>query len=205
MLRHVQRPFLSLVVVMAGAGCSSTSATPAGALTQVVAQPTPTPIPTPSPTPAPTPSPTPQPNPGVEGDESLWNLLTRVDPFSGYRLFPNVEEITSGRLEGSGAHARVRVTMNATAFRVLDNGRLPPGGSFPNGSVIFKEVLSDGIYAVMRKENGGPVSGAGWVWAEFRRDGNVVYSSGRRGGACISCHSLQRGPQNDLVRTFERQ
>lgn len=149
--------------------------------------------------------PTPTPFGGVRDDESLWELLTKVDPYTGYRPFPNVDEITSGRLDGSEAHPRVRVTMNATAFRALDNGKLPPGGRFPNGSVIFKEVIGQDIFAVMRKENGGPVSGAGWAWAEFRPNGAVVYGTGSRGGACIGCHSRQQGPQNDLVRTFERQ
>lgn len=132
-------------------------------------------------------------------------MISRVDPFTGYRLFPGVEEIASGRLDGSDAHPRVRVTMNATAFRVLENGKLPAGRRFPNGSIIFKEVVGQGIYAVMRKEDGGPISGSGWAWAEFRTNGSVVYSTSARGGACIGCHSRQKGPQNDLVRTFERQ
>jgi hypothetical protein len=143
----------------------------------------------------------------VTDDATLWQLLTRVDPFGAYPLFPQVQEIESGRLDGSDAHPRVRVTLNATALRALENGKLPSGRRFPNGSVIFKEVIGQGIFAVMRKEEGGPISGAGWAWAEFRTDGSgsVVYSAMARGGACIGCHSRQRGPQNDLVRTFERQ
>ncbi len=192
---------VAIPTALAAAGCGG--ATPAGPGTQAVATPVPTPAPTPTPTP--TPEPTPTPFGAVRDDASLWELLSRVDPFTGYRPFPNVEEITIGRLDGSGAHPRVRVTINGTAFRALENGKLPPGGRFPNGSVIFKEVLGQDIYAVMRKENGGSLSGAGWTWAEFRPNGSVVYSAGGRGGACIECHSRQMGPQNDLVRTFERQ
>ncbi len=132
-------------------------------------------------------------------------MLSRVDPFTSYRPFPGVEEIASGRLDGSDAHPRVRVTINATASRVLENGKLPAGRRFPNGSIIFKEVVGQDLYAVMRKEDGGPISGSGWAWAEFKTNGSVVYSTAERGRACIGCHSRQKGPQNDLVRTFERQ
>jgi hypothetical protein len=141
----------------------------------------------------------------VVDDASLWRALTVDDPFSGYGLFPGVDEVSTGRIEGAGAHPRARVTINATAARVLENGKLPAGRSFPNGSIIFKEVTGQGVYAVMRKHSGGPVSGSGWAWAEFRTNGSVIYSTSNRGGGCISCHSLQKGIENDLVRTFERQ
>ena len=98
--------------------------------------------------------------------------------------------------------ARVRISI--TAMQSLQNGRLPPGGRFRSGSVIVKEIPSQGLYAVMRRAE-GTTSGSGWQWAEFRTDGTVVYSISNRGGACIGCHSRQQGPQNDLVRTFERQ
>lgn len=199
-------PILAVLIVAQACGGGGAS-TPAGPATQVTAQPTPTPTPMPTPTPAPTPSPQPTSTPSfeVKDDGTLWETVSKVDPFGSYRLFPGVAEIESGRLDGSQAHPRVRVTINATAFRVLENGKLPAGRRFPNGSIIFKEVVGQNIYAVMRKEEGGPISGSGWAWAEFRTNGSVVYSTSERGAACISCHSRQKGPQNDLVRTFERQ
>jgi len=157
------------------------------------------------PTPVATASPSPTPTAPVTNDATLWALLTTTDPFSAYRPFPGVAEIESGRLDGSEAHPRVRVTLNSIALGALQNGKLPAGARFPNRSVIFKEVLDQGIYAVMLKDEGGPISGSGWVWAEFRTGGAVAYPTSSRGGACIGCHSRQRGPENDLVRTFERQ
>jgi hypothetical protein len=160
---------------------------------------------TPSPTTTPVPTPTPG---GFETDASLFRLITVDEPFQSYRAFPNAEELTSGRLNGSDAHPTVRVRLNTPAFQSLENGKLPAGGRFRNGSVIVKEVLSGSqapLYAVMRKDGSSPTAGASWQWAEYRPDGSVVYSINGRGGVCISCHSREQGPQNDLVRTFERQ
>lgn len=137
-------------------------------------------------------------------DEALFELISRDEPYPSYRLFPNTSEISSGRLDGAGAHPNARVRINTPAAQSLVDGKLPSGGRFRSGSVIVKEILSGNVLlAVMRRD--GPNAGAGWQWAEFRTNGSVVYSSNLRGGACIECHSRQQGVQNDLVRTFERQ
>lgn len=166
--------------------------------------PQPTPVPTPTPTPAPSPTPSPE---GISDDAALFKLISRDEPYQSYRLFPNTTEISSGRLDGAGAHPSARVRINTPAAQSLDsNGKLPSGGRFRSGSVIVKEITSggqSGLLAVMRRD--GPNQGAGWQWAEFRPDGQVVVSTAGRGGVCIECHSRQQGPQNDLVRTFERQ
>lgn len=144
-------------------------------------------------------------------DQQLFQIVTQSDPFARYRVFPNVDEFATGRLNGSEAHRPViRVSVNATAATVLQNGRLGPGARFPDGSIVFKEIKPDTaaaatVYAVMRKDDGSARSGQGWQWAEFSPTGAVVYSINNRGGACISCHQRESGPQNDLVRTFERQ
>ena len=205
-LTSLPRSIIPIAMLFICAGCNGRSGSPTSASGQVAPTPPPTPSPAPTATPTPAPTPTPLgPTADVVDDQSLWQLLTRIDPFDSYRPFPGVDEISSGRLDGADAHPRARVTLNATAMRVLENGKLPPGRRFPNGSVIFKELVGQGVYAVMRKDEGGPLSGAGWVWAEFRTNGSVLYSTSGRGGACISCHSRQKGPENDLVRTFERQ
>jgi hypothetical protein len=143
----------------------------------------------------------------VNSDQALFRFVTVTQPFGSYPRFPNVDVLGSG----SSAHVPfVRVSMNATAFAALQNGRLPAGTQFPNGSVIFKEVLpsqsgSASVYAVMYKDRGNPLAGDGWLWSELRPDGSVVYAVTDRGRACTGCHSLEQGLQNDLVRTFERQ
>ena len=179
----------ALVVSIVAASCGGGGNTPAA----MSSQPTPAPGGSPQPTPL-----------AINDDAALYRLITSDEPFASYPLFPSTSEISSGRLEGAGAHPMARVRINTLAAGSLQNGRLPPGGRFADGSVIVKEVLGANLYAVMRRAD-GPISGAGWQWAEFRPGGAVVYSVSSRGGSCIPCHSLREGLQNDLVRTFERQ
>jgi hypothetical protein len=145
----------------------------------------------------------------VTPDAALFNQVTQVDPFTSYTLFPNADSVTSGTLNGSTAHRPlVRVSLNAAALGALQNGVLPAGGSFPNGSVVFKQIISGGqttLYAVMRKDSASSFAGNGWLWAEYFPDGRVAFSVEDRGSGCITCHSLEDGTQNDFVRTFERQ
>jgi hypothetical protein len=100
--------------------------------------------------------------------------------------------------------------MNARALGALQSGRLPTAAQFPDGSIILKEVrprvdAPATLYAVMYKDASNTLAGDGWLWAEFSPDGSVGYSVSSRGTACTSCHQREQGPQNDLVRTFERQ
>ena len=55
------------------------------------------------------------------------------------------------------------------------------------------------------KDRGNPLAGDGWLWAEYGPTGSVTFSVSNRGSACTSCHRREQGPQNDFVRTFERQ
>lgn len=148
---------------------------------------------------------------GVRSDADLFRLVTQSDPFTQYTVFPRVEEFATGRLNGSEAHAPVvRVTLNATAAGALVDGRLPAGRTFPDGAVVFKEVRPSAtaaptLYVIMVKDSTNGAAGQGWLWAEYTPTGATAYSVDRRGGACISCHSREAGPQRDLVRTFERQ
>lgn len=71
----------------------------------------------------------------------MFELLTQGDPFTRYTLLPNADEFTTGRLNGSEAHRPViRVRLNAIAAAVLQDGRLPGGTVFPDGSIVFKEI-----------------------------------------------------------------
>jgi len=145
----------------------------------------------------------------VSSDAQLFNVVTQAQPFTSYVLFPDVDSVTTGTLNGSTAHRPlVRVSMNAIAFGALRADTLPAGTSFPDGSIIFKQIMSGGqtsLYAVIYKDRGNPLSGNGWLWAEFLPDGAPFISLTRKGANCTGCHSLERGPQHDFVRTFERQ
>ncbi|MEK9135855.1 MAG: cytochrome P460 family protein [Bacteroidota bacterium] len=145
----------------------------------------------------------------IASDADLFRVVTQEQPFSSYALFPHVDSVTSGTLNGSNAHQPLmRVSMNAIAFNALSDGRLPAGASFPDGSIVFKQIRQGTetvLYAVMYKERGSPHSGNGWLWAEFQPDGTPFISVTRKGTNCTGCHSREQGPQHDFVRTFERQ
>jgi len=142
-------------------------------------------------------------------DAELFRHVTQADPFTSYRLFPGVDSVTSGSLNGSTAHQPlVRVSVNETAYLALRADTLPAGSQFPNGSAIFKQIFENGrtmLYAVILKKNNHELSGNGWLWAEFYPDGTPFISVTRRGVNCTSCHAREQGPQHDFVRTFERQ
>lgn len=80
---------------------------------------------------------------GIRDDASLFRLISQTDAFGLYTVFPNADEFTTGSLNGSEAHRPViRVSLNATAAGALQNGRLPSGARFPDGSIVFKEIRS---------------------------------------------------------------
>lgn len=97
--------------------------------------------------------------------------------------------------------------MNAVAFSTLRGDTLPAGTRFPDGSIIFKEILSQDavqLYAVIYKDRLNPLAGNGWLWAEYEPDGKTFISVLDKGAGCTACHARERGPENDFVRTFER-
>lgn len=147
----------------------------------------------------------------ISTDAELLELVMEREPFTTFTLFPNTDSLISGRLEGSEAHQPlVRVSMNAKALSALVSDTLPEGASFPDSSIIFKEVRGSStafFYAVMYKDRDNPLAANGWLWGEYRVNG-LDFPNGsiqRRGANCVACHSLEKGPGNDLVRTFERQ
>jgi hypothetical protein len=156
-------------------------------------------------------SPEPDPVERIDTDAELLDLVMQREPFTTFTLFPNTDSLISGRLEGSEAHQPlVRVSMNAKALTALVSDTLPDGATFPDSSIIFKEVRGSStifFYAVMYKDRDNPLAANGWLWGEYRSNG-LDFPNGsiqRSGANCVGCHSLEEGPGNDLVRTFERQ
>lgn len=145
----------------------------------------------------------------ISSDAQLFTLVTQIQPFALYALFPRADSVTSGTLNGSNAHQpMVRVSMNAKAFSALQNDTLPAGTAFPDSSIILKQIISGGqtiLYALIYKDRSNPLAGNGWLWAEYQLDGVVMYSITNRGSSCTGCHAREQGPQHDFVRTFERQ
>lgn len=124
-------------------------------------------------------------------DKALFDSCRNVSAFTYYKN--NATTVYSG---ANGPHGPFKLKFNKVAVTALtDNGKLPVGQVFPNGSLIVKEIQSSGLYALMYKRSGA------WLWAEINADGSVAYSVNKDAGAgCISCHN-QAG-QRDLVVSF---
>ena len=102
-------------------------------------------------------------------------------------------------------HGDFKLKFNDIAASAFDSsGRLPEGGTFPDGSLVVKEVQSSGttsLYAVMKKDSKSSVAGNGWLWAEYDTDGKVLSSVNGKGSSCISCHA--QSPHRDYTRSFD--
>ena len=105
------------------------------------------------------------------------------------------------------AHADFfKVRLNAKARSVLGaDGRLPTGKSFPEGSIIVKDLYSEKtgarkLVAIMKKESANPYSNQNWLWTELLGDGGAYVTVKDKGAQCVNCHSQN---SRDFVRVFD--
>jgi hypothetical protein len=86
-----------------------------------------------------------------------------------------------------GPHGPFKLRFNAMAMKALGpDGKLPAGVIFGNGSLLVKDVTggSQGdLYALMYKRSGQ------WLWAEIKRNGEVLHSVTGNTGVCLGCHA----------------
>jgi hypothetical protein len=121
---------------------------------------------------------------------------------NGYSYFQGGKTLSPA---AASPHGDYKLRFNETASSALDaSGKLPLNGTFPEGSVIVKEVYSGNVInvlAVMKKSSGDVNAAKGWIWAELTPTGEVYFSVKQRGSGCVSCHSDT--PNRDLVRSFD--
>ena len=122
---------------------------------------------------------------------------------SDLRFYQNKDSILSPA--GSSPHGSFKLKFNSIAVNQFGaDGKLPAGGEFKDGSLIVKEVYTGGVlslYAMMKKDSKSKFAGNGWLWAEYKPDGETVFSAGKKGDGCISCHSS--GTHRDLTLSFD--
>lgn len=131
-------------------------------------------------------------------------LFAKAQLLSGFTYYKGTDSIY--RSSPQSAHkAFFRVRFNAIAQAALtDHGKLPVGASFPEGSLIVKELQNDSLgtqpagYAIMEKLAADTNQQQGWVWAEYNLTG-TGYTVGQKGGICTSCHNMN---VRDDVRLF---
>jgi hypothetical protein len=134
------------------------------------------------------------------------NLCKWISSEKDYVYYQNSLEILPTTEETERAHDNfMRIRFNKKAADVLNqDGHLPKGVSFPDSSIIIKEIYSEKtgaveILAAMVKLKGAPNSNKDWLWAEYSPTGEVEYSVSKNGKACVSCHKSTY----DNVRIFE--
>jgi hypothetical protein len=126
-------------------------------------------------------------------DKALLDSAKNQPIFTYYK---NKDSVYAGN--SASPHGSFKLKFNKTARNVLtDNGKLPVGTKFPDGSMIVKEVWRNNavsLYSLMYKHN------QQWLWAEIEPEGNVHYSVKKDPSVCTNCHS-QTG-HRDLVMSF---
>lgn len=125
-------------------------------------------------------------------DNELYEMAKAT---SGFTWFKNSSSLLD-KSSGSG-HPQpfLRTRYNSVAATKLDSiGKIMTGATFPEGSLIVKELHDNsttlGRYAILYKKSGSADADAkGWVWGYINADGSVAEASSKKGSSCISCHS----------------
>lgn len=151
---------------------------------------------------------TPEPDNTAGGTEAITDqeLYDRSIVTAGYNYYKDNDDIIESSPE-SAHRAFFRVRFNSTASAALtSNGMLPEGETFPEGSLIVKELhrMQDGSdmegIAVMIKRPDDPNAAAnGWVWAEYFSGASDGFLVSTKGASCTGCHSTD---SRDMVRLF---
>jgi len=136
---------------------------------------------------------------------------------SGYTFYQNKPNDTLA--SGSPHAAFVRVRYNAKAQSVLGaDGKLPAGASFPDSSIVVKEMYNakgDDPFriAIMMKLANAQNAVDGWVWGYYNYDAtkpagqrfisvdhSATATASATTTACVSCHKTNGN--RDLNLTF---
>lgn len=125
-------------------------------------------------------------------DTELYNMAKETTGFTWYKN----SDIKLNKSTGSGhSELFLRTRYNAIAATNLGlDGKIIAGTTFPEGSLIVKELYSDATtltsYAILYKQaNHKNADANGWVWGYVFTDGSVKAPSAEKGSGCISCHS----------------
>lgn len=125
-------------------------------------------------------------------DKELYEMSKTTSGFVWYKNASALLDKSSG-----SAHPQpfLRTRYNSIAATKLDsNGKIQTGATFPEGSLIVKELHYNsttlGRYAILYKNSASADADAkGWVWGYINADGTVAEAASKKGTSCISCHS----------------
>lgn len=138
-------------------------------------------------------------------DKQLYDMSKST---AGFTWFKNSDVLLNKSSGSAHAQSFLRTRYNSTAATKLDGaGRIMNGVSFPEGSLIVKEMFESTTnlvrYAILYKKSDSPDADArGWVWGYINADGVIVESASKKGSSCISCHSQNGNIDYMLMNKF---
>ena len=142
---------------------------------------------------------------GKNSDQELYDMANTTEGFTWYKN----SDAYLPKSSGTGHNfPKLRTRFNAVASQMLDSvGKVQSGISFPEGSLIVKELVNDdnslARYAILLKdtdnENADP---QGWVWGYINEDKSVASSAADKGNSCISCHQQSGSIDYVLMNKF---
>ncbi|MHC1702304.1 MAG: cytochrome P460 family protein [Tenuifilaceae bacterium] len=136
---------------------------------------------------------------GCEKDEKASEtdieLFEMAKLTSGFVWYKNSDALLPRSSISGHTEPYLRTRFNSTAASMLnDLGKVQSGISFPNGSLLVKELYSSTTnlsrYAILYKDTDNKYADSnGWVWGYINKDGTVVEPSSNKGNACKACHN----------------
>jgi hypothetical protein len=125
-------------------------------------------------------------------DQELFELAKST---SGFVWYKNSSALLDKGAGSGHPQSFLRTRYNSVAAALLDSiGKVMKGATFPEGSLIVKELYENattlGRYAILYKNSGNADADAkGWVWGYINADGSVADAASKKGSGCIGCHS----------------
>lgn len=123
-------------------------------------------------------------------DKELYEMAKSTTGFVWYK---NSNSLLA-KSSGSGhADPFLRTRYNSVAAsKLTSTGQIIAGATFPEGSLIVKELHNTALkqYAILYKNSASSdADSKGWVWGYINADGSVLEPASKKGVSCISCHS----------------
>jgi hypothetical protein len=128
----------------------------------------------------------------ADTDKELYDMAKET---AGFTWFNNSSALLNKSAGSGHPQAFLRTRYNAIAATQLDsNGKILPGATFPDGSLIVKELHDNsttlGRYAILYKKiTSADADANGWVWGYVDANGTVAEAASKKGSSCINCHS----------------
>lgn len=125
-------------------------------------------------------------------DREMYDLAAGAAGFTYYKNSnsPLVKSSGSGHPQ-----PYLKTRYNAIAASKLDSvGKIMTGATFPEGSLIVKDLMESTSsivrFAILYKKSGhADADSKGWIWGYVNADGSVANAASKKGSACTGCHS----------------